>query len=650
MSPKINSFLFLLLSILATPCFSATLYVDDDPGSLNLGTLAEPYTSIQTALNVAVAGDIIQVRDGIYNEKLWWSNSGTSGNPITLQNFPGEAPVLTGTGIISQTPMIVISSKSFVVIDGLQIQDNYMQDARGIHVLGEGSDITIQNCIITQIGFTSVKDTDPTSVSPTGQGHGILINGRTTTGYTNITILNNELSCLVTGNSEALTLVGNVSGFTIEGNSIFDNTNIGIDIAGHFAWAIDGGVSATLNQARNGIISSNTVYNNRRFNNVDAPAGIYVDGGAEVLIECNTVYQNGTGISVGCENVGQTASGVTIRNNFIYDNDNHGIVLGANNGNILDCTVRNNTCFKNGNIQNFTSEINLQNSTDCAILNNILYARSISHYGISIFAYTANNMTVSDNLLFREGGDLSNLIVGGDGSMAPADVNTMQVDPLLQSTSLPSPNLHLQASSPAKDMGSNTDVSGGEEDIDKETRIANTTVDLGADEIQTVLSVDYSMALRAAVFDNYISLHWATEAEISANRFELEKSTDLKRWHAIGTVVVGQSPYVFKDKNPVLGLQYYRLKQIDWDGRFEYSDMATASWGLNKSALLVYPNPSSGIVQIEGVFERWDLYSLEGQWLRSGTSSIIRELPIGVFLLYIHNPGSTEGKILMVNE
>ncbi|MBK7010435.1 MAG: hypothetical protein IPH36_18250 [Saprospiraceae bacterium] len=86
----------------------------------------------------------------------------------------------------------------------------------------------------------------------------------------NTSVTNCHLSNLVTGNSEALTLVGNVDSFLIDRDTVTNTKNIGIVAAGHYSWAVDPGVPASLSQSRNGTISHCLVFNNRRFSNVDA--------------------------------------------------------------------------------------------------------------------------------------------------------------------------------------------------------------------------------------------------------------------------------------------------------------------------------------------------------------------------------------------
>ncbi len=165
---------------------------------------------------------------------------------------------------------------------------------------------------------------------------------------------------------------------------------------------------------------------------------------------------------------------------YIFDNDNNGVFFGANSGDILNCSLLNNTCLKNGSLENFTMEIFLQKSTNCSIANNILYARTLSHYAIGQFGYTTVNLNIDHNLVFREGGNLSELITGDPA--APLHTNTLELDPLLVNPSLPSPDFHLQSSSPAINQGNNSYVAANEKELDMGDRIVNTAVDRGADE------------------------------------------------------------------------------------------------------------------------------------------------------------------------
>ena len=59
--------------------------------------------------------------------------------------------------------------------------------------------------------------------------------------------------------------------------------------------------------------------------------------------------------------------------------------------------------------------------------------------------------------------------------------------------------------------------------------------------------------------------------------------------------------YSCTDKTPYIGLSYYRLKQTDFDGEFEYSNIKSLYINtLESSNLVLFPNPTSGQISIEG--------------------------------------------------
>lgn len=92
-------------------------------------------------------------------------------------------------------------------------------------------------------------------------------------------------------------------------------------------------------------------------------------------------------------------------------------------------------------------------------------------------------------------------------------------------------------------------------------------------------------------------LNWKTTDELNAHLFELERSLNGRNYFAITSVAAinhaGVQLYDFVDKD-VTGLNvpvvYYRIKQKDIDGRFNYSQIVALSIG-NKNTVLLYPNP-----------------------------------------------------------
>lgn len=91
-------------------------------------------------------------------------------------------------------------------------------------------------------------------------------------------------------------------------------------------------------------------------------------------------------------------------------------------------------------------------------------------------------------------------------------------------------------------------------------------------------------------------LNWTTASEENFMGFEIEHRTDNTEFTALPGVFIagGKSNYTFTDKNPATGNNYYRLKRVDNDGTFEYSEnVVIIRFGLSTDAAIVsfYPNP-----------------------------------------------------------
>ena len=108
----------------------------------------------------------------------------------------------------------------------------------------------------------------------------------------------------------------------------------------------------------------------------------------------------------------------------------------------------------------------------------------------------------------------------------------------------------------------------------------------------------------ANVIDGNVVLNWITATELNNSGFEIQKgshtstSLNVTDWESIGFVngnstTTEKSFYSFADQSPVAGKSFYRLKQIDFDGSFEYSNIVEVDFSLPIEFLLEqnYPNP-----------------------------------------------------------
>jgi hypothetical protein len=100
-------------------------------------------------------------------------------------------------------------------------------------------------------------------------------------------------------------------------------------------------------------------------------------------------------------------------------------------------------------------------------------------------------------------------------------------------------------------------------------------------------------------------LNWTTESEIFNDYYTVERSENLTDWEVIKTVPgAGNSNQVLHysatDDRPLPGISYYRLKQTDYDGQYEYKGTVAVSC-ISQSGFTVFPNPGTGFFNLSGV-------------------------------------------------
>jgi hypothetical protein len=109
-----------------------------------------------------------------------------------------------------------------------------------------------------------------------------------------------------------------------------------------------------------------------------------------------------------------------------------------------------------------------------------------------------------------------------------------------------------------------------------------------------------------------VLLKWETASENNNSHFEIEHSTDGLEFVEIGSVrgagtTTEQKYYDFLDEAPVTGENYYRLRQVDFDGNFEYSNIVVVVFGENDEnttdnsilQVVAFPNPTVNILNVK---------------------------------------------------
>ena len=178
----------------------------------------------------------------------------------------------------------------------------------------------------------------------------------------------------------------------------------------------------------------------------------------------------------------------------------------------------------------------------------------------------------------------------------------------------------------------------------------------GKTSVPVILPVEL-LSFSASLEEQAVSLDWVTASENNNNFFEIQRSTSKGDWEVIGEVLgfgttTEMKDYTFADMSPLSGIAYYRLRQVDFNGQFEYTNIVSVN---SKSALMaidfsVYPNPCNNKVIVKGLGERdiIRVFNSLGQeiHIQSTFNSIDEQmidlsgLPIGTYMIYAN--GSTQ--------
>lgn len=434
------------------------------------------FTTIQAALDVAQAGDTVQVRQKPtpYFEKLVFPRSGTAGQFITLEAFAGESPILDGTGVLG-ADMVLIDTRSWVRVRGLEIRNNLgVHDGSGVRILGAGSHIEILDNDIHDVRGADAM--------------GITVYGTEPTAISDLVIDGNHIHDCDPAHSETLTLNGNVTDWIVSDNVLADVNNIGICcIGGETDIQPD-----PTKVCRNGIVRGNTVLRARSIYGGGYAGGIYVDGGRDVIIENNFVGGSDLGIEIGAENTGLIARNVVVRNNVLAGNEKTCIAFGgysASVGRVQDSELSGNTCYKNDTLGAGNGELWIQYASNNVVRNNLFWS---TDQNLLLTSYGGNSgNTLDHNLWFTDDGAAAASFVWNgvehQGFAAYRGATGQDAASQFVAPGLVDPDggdFHLAPTSPAINAGDPAfSAAPGEKDLDGAPRVSGPRVDVGADEI-----------------------------------------------------------------------------------------------------------------------------------------------------------------------
>lgn len=307
------------------------------------GTQDHPLRTISQALSKMQSGDVLIIREGVYNEPIIVeaSKSGKDSQYTTIMGMQGENVVISANG--STKKVLDIEGASFVRISGLQFATSYGHGACGIYIGNASHDIILTNNQIYDIKIDESR-------RDKHRANGIFINGdQTQNSIYNVFIYRNTIANNSVGQGNLITVTGNCSAINIVSNTIRDNVGCAINIRGNYGVC----ANASNDQVRDCLLYKNTIKNN----NADyyTAYGIVMDGVRNANLSANTISKCGGGINITSEKKAEDTAyyttNILLNSNKIIGSKNEAIRIGSEQtgaGWVFDVRVANSICSNNG--------------------------------------------------------------------------------------------------------------------------------------------------------------------------------------------------------------------------------------------------------------------------------------------------------------
>lgn len=181
--------------------------------------------------------------------------------------------------------------------------------------------------------------------------------------------------------------------------------------------------------------------------------------------------------------------------------------------------------------------------------------------------------------------------------------------------------------------------------------------DEGCPPTEPLLAVRFS-AFSALKAGETSLLKWTTASETNNDYFEIQRADHTKNFISIGKIKgAGNSntltSYEFSDRSPYAGINFYRLRQVDFNNNATLSPIQTVNF--NKSLeVLIYPNPTTNEIsirlnewdqQLKTTFKVLDINGAEvfTEEVKSITTLLdVAQLPIGTYFIQVTNNSTTQ--------
>lgn len=340
------------LVLFSTTASAASLYVSLSGNDASSGTQAAPFRTINKASAMAKPGDVVNVRGGVYNERVTIAAKGTAAARILFRSNPGETAVIDGTGTDASKVLFSLSGTQYVDVSGFEVRN-----APFIAISGWGTQNTR---VLSNVVHHSVRNGIYFGYDTAGVSTDVTIEGNTVYNC----VLENTAHAMQGGWASTVSL-DLTERATVANNKIYNNDGEAIAV----------------------ILSNHAVITgNENFDNYSQ--GVYLDNARYNTVDGNLIYSTG---NTRYFRDGYPGMGIAIASEF-YDTANPS----SDNTIINNIVVNTRWAFLYGN---FELGGGLKNTV---IAHNTFYKSSGAL--IEIWQDAHSNSVVENNIFYQVGG------------------------------------------------------------------------------------------------------------------------------------------------------------------------------------------------------------------------------------------------------
>ncbi|MDZ4794887.1 MAG: choice-of-anchor Q domain-containing protein, partial [Bacteroidota bacterium] len=384
-----------------------------------------------------------------------------------------------------------------------------------------------------------------------------------------------------------------------------------------------------------------------------------------VITNCIFSFNTATGGGGGIDNFGYNGNASPVITNCVfYGNtatDRAGAIYcwGGGNGNaspvILNSLFVNNSSVDGGAIvcDRLNFSVGSSGTATPAVRNSIFWGNTASGTGPQFITFGGGSFQATYSLIDINNQNPPHTINGpGTGNIftSPSFISINDADGTDNCWLTSDDGLQLQSGSTGIDAGQNTGVPLF--DIRNYNRISNGVVDMGAYEFNSTILPVTLLTFYGRTAGAFNRLFWNTMNENNNRVFEVQRSIDRLQFEILGELAGAVNSgswraYEFTDDRLTTAVQhYYRLKQIDMDGRYTFSRIVLLRNTGNKQPAVVMPNPvvnSASILFAEVMInEAFQLFNSNGQ--------LVGKLMVNGKIATVDLKGKAAGSYLLANQ